>query len=233
MSSILKKIEPVLIQKPSDIVLTQIKNIISSGELKPGDKLPPERTLAERFGLGRSHIREAIKKLEFYGIVVTLPQSGTIVANLGINLIKGMIANVLQLEKDNFKSLLETRTILEIEAVRLTTERLNDEKIKKLNKVHQDYKKEIEKGNDGLDEDLLFHLQIAEFSENTVLRSILMLIIPEVVNLSKKRDTCKNERPQDALKEHHVIIESIKSKDPLNAAQSMRTHMNNTIKTVG
>ena len=71
------------LKSPSDIIIQQIKGLISSGVLRPGDRLPAERALAERFRIGRWHIREAIKKLEFYGILKTLPQSGTIVTSLG------------------------------------------------------------------------------------------------------------------------------------------------------
>ncbi len=232
MNPILDKIKPVSVQKPSEIVMRQIKDIISSGELSPGDKLPPERILAERFKVGRSHIREAIKKLEFYGIVNTLPQSGTVVANLGINLINGLIANVLQLDKDDFKSLLETRSILEIEAARLAAQRIDEAGLEKLNDAHEIYKQKIQQGESGLEEDLLFHLQIAEISGNSVLRSILSLITPEVVNLSKKTDTCKSERPKDALIEHNTVFKAIKSGDPEKTAQTMKEHMQNTIKMI-
>ncbi|NJO68789.1 MAG: FadR family transcriptional regulator [Bacteroidetes bacterium] len=79
---LIEKIKPIEFQKPSDIIIRQIRELISSGIIKPGDRLPAERELAERFGIGRGYIREALKKLEFYGIVKTLPQSGTMVANL-------------------------------------------------------------------------------------------------------------------------------------------------------
>ncbi|MFW6219015.1 MAG: FadR/GntR family transcriptional regulator [Bacteroidota bacterium] len=232
MENILEKIKPVSVQKPSEIVLRQIKVIIGSGELKPGDKLPPERALAERFGVGRGHIREAIKKLEFYGIVSIHPQSGTKVANLGINLISGLISNILQLEKDDFKSLLETRSVLEVEATRLTAERIDNAKLEKLNLAHDTYIKKVKDGGNGIEEDLLFHLQIAELSGNPVLHSILSFITPEVVNLSKKMNTCKNERPQDALIEHNAIFHAIQSGESEKAANAMKEHMSNTIRMI-
>ena len=66
----------IKIESPVEIIIRQIRNLISSGQLKSGDRLPPERKLAEKLGVGRSHIRDAIRKLEFYGILKTLPQSG-------------------------------------------------------------------------------------------------------------------------------------------------------------
>ena len=58
-------------KKPSDLIISQIRRLITEGVLKPGDRLPPERELAERFAVGRGHVRDAIKKLEFYGILKT------------------------------------------------------------------------------------------------------------------------------------------------------------------
>ena len=55
----------------------QLRNLVMSGVLRAGQRLPPERELSARFGVGRGHVREALLKLEFYGIVKTLPQSGT------------------------------------------------------------------------------------------------------------------------------------------------------------
>jgi GntR family transcriptional repressor for pyruvate dehydrogenase complex len=67
------------IAKPKEVtsvdqVISKIKNLIGSGVLKPGDRLPAERKMAADFGFGRTHIREALHKLEFYGIIKTLPQ---------------------------------------------------------------------------------------------------------------------------------------------------------------
>ncbi|MDD5186305.1 MAG: GntR family transcriptional regulator, partial [Paludibacter sp.] len=76
--------------KPEDIVISKIKELISSGVLKPGDKLPAERTLALDLGVGRTQIREALHKLEFYGIIKTLPQSGSVINGLDITTLDGL-----------------------------------------------------------------------------------------------------------------------------------------------
>ena len=80
---VLNNFKEIQVVSPSDKIIEQIRELISSGQIKPGDKLPPERKLSEKFGVGRSYVRNAIRKLEFYGIVKTLPQSGTVVSGLG------------------------------------------------------------------------------------------------------------------------------------------------------
>ena len=76
----LENFKEVQIEKPSDLIIKQLRHLITSGQLKPGDKLPSERQLSEKMGIGRTYVRDAIKKLEYYGVLKTLPQSGTVVS---------------------------------------------------------------------------------------------------------------------------------------------------------
>jgi len=213
------------LKKPADIIIQQIKYLISSGVLKPGDRLPSERTLTERFGVGRGHIREAIKKLEFYGILKTMPQSGTVVANFGVKALEGLISNVLGLEKEDLESLMETRAILEIQAARLAAMRATDLEVEEIAQAHNEFQKQVEKGNPGVEEDLLFHLKIAEYSKNSILRSLISLITPDIITLSRDLNTCRNGRFLVALKEHESILEGIQRKEPERVAEAMAEHI--------
>ena len=213
------------LKKPADVIIQQIKDLISSGVLKPGDRLPSERDLVERFGVGRGHIREAIKKLEFYGILKTLPQSGTIVASLGVKALEGLISNVLNLEKEDFESLMETRGLLEVHAARLAAMRASDVEIEDIAKAHNEFRRQVENENPGLEEDLLFHLKIAEYSKNSVLRSLISLITPDTITLSRDLNTCRNGRFLFALKEHESVLKGIQRREPERAAEAMAEHM--------
>jgi GntR family transcriptional repressor for pyruvate dehydrogenase complex len=212
-------------KKPSDMIIQQIRDLISSGVLKPGDRLPPERALAERFGVGRGHIREAIKKLEFYGILKTLPQSGTIVANLGPKALEGLISNILNLEKEDIESLMETRAILEIQAARLAALRASDTEIKEIAQAYQEFCRQVEKKNPSIEEDLMFHLKIAECCKNSVLRSLLSLITPDILTFSRDLNSCRDGRFLVARKEHEAVLQAIHARDPERAAEAMAEHM--------
>jgi GntR family transcriptional repressor for pyruvate dehydrogenase complex len=213
------------LQSPAEIIIQQIKELFSTGVLSPGDRLPPERALAERFGVGRGHIREAIKRLEFYGILKTLPQSGTIVASLGVKALEGLISNVLGLDRNDLESLLEIRFILEIHATKLAATRASEKEIAELRQSHEEFCHQVEGGSFALEEDLLFHLKIAECSHNTVLRSLLGLITPDVITLLRKRGTCRDGRSHVALTEHANIMDAIAARDPTAAATAMQAHM--------
>lgn len=119
MENSLELFKEIQIRKPTDLIIEQIRNLIASGVLKPGMKLPPERALAEKFKVGRGYIREAIKKLEFYGILKTIPKRGTIVSSLGVKALEGLISNILGMEEKNVENLLETRAILEIHTAQM------------------------------------------------------------------------------------------------------------------
>lgn len=230
--SVLEHLTEITIEKPSDIILNQIKNLISSGVLKPGDALPSEREISSRFGVGRGHVREAIKKLEFYGILKTIPQHGTFVSSLGVKALEGIISNVINLEKDDFNSLLETRSLLEIHAARLTAKNATDKEVADLIKAQKDFQDEVNAGNSGLDYDLSIHLKIAEYCNNSVLRSLIALIIPDIVSYSKSLNTCSEGRYTIALKEHEDILNAIVARDPNGAAGAMKKHLNRTLDVI-
>ena len=95
-------------------IISKIRDLINHKNLEPGDKLPSERMLSEKLGVSRSNISEAIQRLEFYGLLKSMPQSGTFVANIGVVAMNGMIEDILRLQEPDFKSLVETRILLEL-----------------------------------------------------------------------------------------------------------------------
>ena len=82
-------------QKVQNQIIAGIRDFINFKNLEPGDKLPSERMLSEKFEVSRGNIREAIQKLEFYGLLKSIPQSGTFVANIGVIAMNGMIEDIL------------------------------------------------------------------------------------------------------------------------------------------
>jgi len=213
------------LKKPVDIIIGQIQHLITSGVLKPGDRLPSERALSEKLGVGRGYVREAIKKLEFYGILKTLPQSATYVASLGVKALEGLIANVLALDQSDINSLLETREILEINAARLAASRADKRDLQELVEAHEIYQRQIQERGVGMADDLFFHLKVAECSKNTVLMSLISILTPDVIAISNKMNVERDGRPQAALVEHQAILEAIKLRDPQKAVAAMEVHM--------
>ena len=224
-NGMLENFSEIKVETPVDKILKQIRNLITSGQLAPGDRLPAERKLAERLGVSRSHVRDAIQKLEFYGILKTLPQSGTVVAGIGITALEGLITDVLQLEKSDFTSLVETRVILESNAAKLAAERRTAGDLAEIEKALQAYEQKIKAGEPAVEEDLLFHLKIAEASKNAVLKSLMLIITPDIVNNFIQYKVCDDESEFKALYEHQQILEHITNNNCDAAGEAMKEHL--------
>jgi GntR family transcriptional regulator, transcriptional repressor for pyruvate dehydrogenase complex len=224
MDHVLENLKEVIAEKPVDIIIKQIKDLLISGQLKPGDKLPPERKLSEKLCVGRTHVREAIRKLEFYGILKTRPQSGTYVAAIGISALESMISDILRIDSYSFQSLVETRVMLEINSIELACERRTKEDLIQMEVSLNNYLDKAVRGINAVDEDFLYHLSIAEAGKNKVLKSLLLIIVPDILSnysIFKVCDTITSK----SLEEHKDMLRWIKEKNAKKAGEVMREHL--------
>ncbi|WP_420399236.1 FadR/GntR family transcriptional regulator [Flagellimonas sp.] len=218
---ILTKSENREVQKE---IISKLRDLISYKNLEPGDKLPSERMLSEKFGVSRSNVREVIQKLEFFGILKSRPQSGTFIADIGQIAMSGMMADILRLEDPDFKSLVETRILLELKTVRLAALRRTDEDLAKMREALDAYKKKVLNGQDAVQEDLLFHLAIAQASKNSSMNTFMLIITPEIITNFEKYHVCDANLSFQGIQEHEDIYEAIKEQDPKKAKEKMKTH---------
>jgi len=161
LPNIIETITAIKVESPVDKIIRQLKQLISSGQLKPGDRLPAERVLAERFGVGRGYVREAIMKLEFYGLLKISPQSGTYVAGLGIKVLDSLLGDVINLNKDDFGALIEARYYMELNAIKLACQRRTDSDLIEIENALKDHESKATRGMDAFEEDMIFHMKIA------------------------------------------------------------------------
>lgn len=225
----LDNLRRISIENPVDIIIKQIRTLISSGQIKPGEKLPPERKLAEHLGVSRGQIREALRKLEFYGILKTLPQSGTVVSGIGIVALEGLITDVLQIEKTDFHSLVETRVTLEKKAASLAAVRRTPDDIVMLTNALHAYESKLQNGHDAIEEDLMFHIKIAEASKNTVLKSLMMIITPDIVKNFITLKVCDDVKNRRTIEEHRSILNHIIDQNASPASSAMELHLNDVL----
>ncbi len=207
-----------------EIIISKIRELIVSKQLEPGDRLPAERDLAKKFGVSRNQLRQAIQKLEFYGLVKKYPQSGTRVSNIGVTALKGMMSDILELQKPDFKSLVETRIILETNAVRLAATRRTEDQIRQIEEAHEAYSKKALQGLDAVEEDLMFHLKLSEASNNSVINSLMLVITPEIITHFVKNKVCNKEESYLLIKEHQAIVDAIREKDADTAVTNLNDH---------
>jgi GntR family transcriptional repressor for pyruvate dehydrogenase complex len=232
-SPIIAKLSAIEVRKPADLIMRQLKDLISSGALKAGDRLPPERELAERFGVGRGHVREALRKLEFHGVIRTFPQSGWAVASLGAAALERLISNLLDLDRDDVEALTETRVMLELHAAQLAAQRATKPAIAAIKSALGSFRDEVEAGRTGVEEDLLFHLEIARAAQNPIMVSLIGLITPDIIRLNKESRSCEAGRARVALQEHEKLFAAIAEHDIDAAMQAMAEHMHMTKEQYG
>ena len=223
--SVFENIEAIKIEKPIDKIILQLKGLITSGQLQPGDRLPPERILAEKFGVGRGHVREAILKMEFYGLVKTSPQSGTYVSGYSLKILDSIFTDIINFNKDDFPSLVEARYYLEINAARLAAERRNEDDIVQMKDALKEYDANTVRGIAVVQEDMLFHLKIAAATKNSVIESMLVILVPDLIKFLIDNNICHNKRNNVSMAEHHQILDAIIKQDADAAAEAMKIHL--------
>ena len=211
-------------QNSQKSILSQIRDLINLKNLEPGDKLPSERMLSEKFGVSRSNVREAIQKLEFYGLLNSIPQSGTFVANIGVIAMNGMIEDILRLEDPDFKSLVETRILLELKTVKLAALRRTKKDLEEMKQALDAYTQKVLDGEDAVQEDLLFHLAIAKASGNSTMNTFMLIITPEIITNFEKYHVCDKGLAELGIIEHQAIFDAIAQQNPKLAKQKMKDH---------
>ncbi|WP_339840241.1 FadR/GntR family transcriptional regulator [uncultured Maribacter sp.] len=213
-------------QKLHNDIISKIRDLINFKNLEPGDKLPSERMLSEKFGVSRGNVREAIQKLEFYGILISKPQSGTFIAEIGQVAMNGIMEDILRLEDPDFKSLVETRILLELKTVRLAAQRRTDADLEKMESALESYKEKVLNNQDAVQEDLLFHLAIAQASRNSTINRMMLIITPEIINNFEKYHVCDKDQSLKGIQEHQNIFEAIKEQNTQKAKEMMKIHFN-------
>jgi GntR family transcriptional regulator, transcriptional repressor for pyruvate dehydrogenase complex len=211
-------------QELQNMVIEKIRELINYKNLEPNDKLPSERMLSEKFNVSRSVIRDAIQKLEFYGILKSIPQSGTFVANIGVIAMNRIIDEILRIGDSDFKSLVETRILLELKTVRLAATRRTEANLIEIENALEAFSKKAQNGEDAVQEDLLFHLAIAKASGNSTMNNLMLIITPDILTNFSKYHVCDENQSVLGIQEHRAIYEAIKEQNPQLAKQKMKEH---------
>ncbi len=207
-------------------IILNIKELILHKNLEPGDKLPSERVLCKKFNITRKNLREAINKLEYYELVKCVPQTGTYIASVGQTALNGIINGIVSLKQQDFKSLVETRLMLEAKTSYLAAKNRTEEDLLEIESTLINYKTKINLGEDALEEDLLFHLAIAKASDNSTLNALMLQIMPKIIFVFEDTRVCNEDDLSDEIIKHEAIFNAIKLKEPLKAQKAMEEHFN-------
>jgi len=219
-----KEIAPVRLYES---VIEQIMDLIKNKKLKPGDKLPPERELAEKLSISRNSLREAFRVLESRGLIKSKPGGGRFIREIRENVHNNTENIILSLEKSSILELLEAREMFEVEIVELATQRATPEEIelieKALNKMNQ---KEELKDDKKMETDTEFHLAIAGASHNFVFVNIMKLHL-DLLKETREKTWQIPGRREKQYQEHQAIFQAIKEHNSKKAEEAILKHLRN------
>jgi len=217
---------PVRKKKVFDEVYDQLISLISTGKLRPGEQLPPERVLAEELRVSRQSIREALKKAESKGLVMVRQGEGTFVLSAASEWMENPLLVMMAEEIDRIYEFIEIRKLIEVWCARKAAEFAAGKECKKMEKALSQMEKLIDSREILGQPDIDFHIAIAEASHNTLMVHV-MASIKKIFYLMFKisnftRPPGKN---RILIKQHREIYEAIKRRNPDLAAQRMENHL--------
>ena len=218
--------QPLDRRKVYEQVADQLLRQVSAGHLRPGDALPPERELTERFGVGRSSIREALRMLESQGVIAG--DGGAFVVAAVSNPLNSSLQLLFTLDAETgIHDLFELRRIIDCEAAAFAAERRSDEHVASLAATIGDMEEAL--ATNGRDErfvnaDLRFHLTVAEATGNRLIvhaaqaaRDVVRTALEAVVHVPRS--------PESAIVEHRAVHEAIAVRNSDWARNAMREHL--------
>ena len=208
-------------------VIEQIMELIKNNELKPGDKLPPERELAEKLSISRGSLRQAFRVLESKGLIKSKPGGGRFVREIKNNAHNNTENIILSLEKSSILELLEAREMFEVKIAEITAQRAAPEDIESIEKALRKMNKEEGIQDDEKTEsDTEFHLAIASASHNFVFVNIIKLHLDLLRDTREKTQQIPGRR-KERWREHQAILQAIKEHNVKKAGKAMLKHLRN------
>jgi GntR family transcriptional repressor for pyruvate dehydrogenase complex len=212
---------------PEEIV-QQIKTLIREGKLLPGERLPPERALADLLGVGRSSLREAISILETLGFVETRKRTGIFVRSVSSPIISDPLRQMLEEDKSGLYQLYEIRRDIELASADVCAQLRTKADLAAIRKLLVKMQEDARKDRLSLTHDWDFHLAIAQAAQNFlrvhILKNVFSLAEDFMVEIVRKLIDEKTSISQ-VIEQHTHIFEAIKRKDPAEARALMDQHL--------
>jgi GntR family transcriptional repressor for pyruvate dehydrogenase complex len=223
------KITPVKRVNVSDAVVEQLLELIGSGELRPGSRLPPERELMTMFGVGRSSIREALRGLVLAGIVEAAPMRGTIVRSPIGKRLDSEIARAVMFW--TIKDIYELRAVVEGYAAGIAAQRATPAQIRAIEHAHLELVRKVRIGSLYFKENIKFHLEIAAASGNSALLYCLRSIIGSFRETREQMDVLQSV-PEVDISDHQAILDAIRERNPERSRRMMEAHMRSSAERI-
>jgi GntR family transcriptional repressor for pyruvate dehydrogenase complex len=206
-------------------IVERIEERILRGELRPGDKLPAERELVEKFGVSRTAVREAMKALTQKGLIEVQPGRGTYITDGTTRAMRRSLGLVMKIGQDEgARNLVEVREILEPEMAALAALRAKEEQIAAMRESVAVMENAMDDVETFIEADLDFHLALAEGTQNFLIPALIDTLI-DLLRELRQRTALARGGLERAQEHHKRILQAVMDHDPQAARDAMRAHM--------
>ncbi len=202
-------------------VVQRLREHVASTGLNPGDRLPPERELAERLGVTRTSVKQAIVVLEVQGLVEVRQGGGTYLRSTQVD---PEPVDALVARKRRLPDVLDAREALETKLAELAAERRTDADLAEIDAALLDMRDQVAEGDLGHEGDRRFHAAITAAAHSSLLAEFMRTIATDIAE-SRQESLRQPRRPPKSLAQHERIAEAIRSKSPRAAVTAMRKHL--------
>jgi GntR family transcriptional repressor for pyruvate dehydrogenase complex len=205
-------------------VVEMIVQRIRSGTLVIGQKLPPERVLAEEMRVSRTSLREALRALESMGYIYSVTGGGNYVNSVSLEHVLSPLSAMVAQDKKLAIDIIEVRQHLEVHMAGLAAKHAIKQQIAQMYSAILNMQSEVEAGGNGIEGDNQFHLEIARASQNKAF-AIIVELLAELLTESRKATLDIPGQPARSIQDHRDIFEAIQSGDEKQAAAAMTKHL--------
>lgn len=220
---ILAVVEPLRRSRLYQDIVSQIEALLERGELLPGNRLPPERTLAEQFQVSRASVREALRSLELLGVVETRAGGGTFVRHASPGDLARPLSNLIA-RGHTLAEVIEVRGLLEPAIAARAAERISAEDLAELREILAAQAAKVRAGASYAEEDTRFHELIGQAARNELLTTMVG-VIWDVLRSSREQWLQTNQRAHSSIDAHQRILAALEAHDAEAARAASAEHI--------
>jgi GntR family transcriptional repressor for pyruvate dehydrogenase complex len=210
--------------QPTEQVVARVSELIERDQLKPGDRLPPERELARQLGISRPSLRAGLSSLVSMGVLKSRQGAGTFIACGPPSLDSEPLRLLAALHGFSFDHMFETRSILEVGAAGLAAERATGEQLATMSEEIAEMFAALDDPQEFLVHDICFHRAVAAASGNPTLATVVEMV--SAVMYERRRNTIEGAHDfSESLELHRRIYRAIRARKPDDAREAMREHI--------
>ena len=217
-------VEPVKSTRIYAEIVRQIRSLVADGRLKSGDRLPPERELAERFRVSRTSVREALRALESTGLIEIRAGEGAFVREVSVEALIEPLALVILTQREAVAELYEARRLLEPPIAALAARRAGPDELAEMTRILDEQAGEVAAGRTGLAQDAAFHTAIGHSAHNRAITRIVAALM-DLLTQTREDSLHTPGRPERSHQDHRRILAAIRSRDEDAARQAMLDHL--------